>query len=68
MAGSRKRRDEVFDFRLAVCERERAIHDLESLLQQSLNSGEEPDYEFLSELMAIIDGLPPNQSPRWMVA
>lgn len=68
MSGSDQRREAAFDFRLAMCEREHAISALESLLQQSLKTGEEPDHESLSELMAIIDGDPVGDSPRWMVA
>jgi hypothetical protein len=56
--------DRRFDFRAAVIERERAIRALEALLHQSTESGEEPDRQVVSELIAMITGRRPGRPPE----
>ena len=50
-----------FDFRLAVCERERAARLVEAMLNRSARLGEAVDREMLDRLQALVAG---GEQPR----
>jgi len=56
MVGHKEQSFGRFDFRAAVCERKRAIHKLETLLQRCADSGVDPDRDFVAALQAVITG------------